>query len=132
MSVIGLRTVFELRGSDCLPQELHFRRYKSMIVSRTFGRSVWNKRELEAAIATFIARTAYKLRRKHLAASALSIFVSSSRFEENYYYNSARSQLMTASNLTTTLLKYALTLTQKLWRDDVEFAKTHSRLGETY
>lgn len=127
MGVVGLRTVFELRGWSCLPLELVPRRRKSLMVSRTFGRSVCNKRELEEAIASFTARAAYKLRREQLATSALSIFVSSSRFKENYYYNSARSNLLTASNHTPTLLEYALTLTQKLWRDDVEFAKAGVR-----
>lgn len=123
MGVMGLRTVFELRGWSCLPLDLYPRQRRSLMVSRTFGRSVLNKRELEEAVATFTARAAYKLRREHLTTSALSIFASSSRFKENYYYNSARSTLLTASNHTPTLLKYALTLTQKLWRDDVEFAK---------
>ncbi len=123
MGVVGLRLVFELRGWSCLPLDLSPRQRRSLMVSRTFGRSVLNKRELEEAVATFIARAAYKLRREHLTTSALSIFVSSSRFKENYYYNSAHSTLLTASNHTPTLLKYALTLTKKLWRDDVEFAK---------
>lgn len=88
---------------------------------------MWNKRELEEAIATFTAKATYKLRREQLSA-ALSVFASSSRFKDNYYYNSARSHLTTASNHTPTLLKYALLLTQELWRDDVEFAKAGVRL----
>lgn len=89
---------------------------------------MWDKRELEEVIATFTARAAYKLRREQLSAAALSVFVSSSRFKDNYYYNSARSHLTTASNHTPTLLKYALLLTQELWRDNVEFAKAGVRL----
>lgn len=128
MGVVGLRTVFELRGWSCLPLELHPRQRKSLMISRTFGRSVWDKRELEEAIATFTARAAYKLRREQLSAAALSVFASSSRFKDNYYYNSAQSNLLTASNHTPTLLEYALLLTQELWRDDVEFAKAGVRL----
>ena len=48
--------------------------------------------------------------------------------KENYYYNSAYSTLLTASNHTPTLLEYALLLTQKLWRDRVEFVKAGVRL----
>ncbi|MDZ4878992.1 MAG: Protein UmuC [Chroococcidiopsis cubana SAG 39.79] len=123
MGVVGLRTVFELRGSNCLPLELYPRRRKSMMVSRTFGRATRSRQELEEAIATFTASSARKLRREQLIAGALCVFVSSSRFKENFYYNSARSRLMTASNHTPTLLKSALALAQQLWRDDVEFAR---------
>ncbi|OWY64089.1 hypothetical protein B7486_49260 [cyanobacterium TDX16] len=123
MGVVGLRTVFELRGSSCLPLELLPRRRKSMMVSRTFGRATRSRHELEEAVATFTAKAAQKLRREGLVAGALCVFVSSSRFKENFYYNSARSRLMTASNHTPTLLKSALALTQQLWRDEIEFAK---------
>ncbi|WP_317112209.1 DUF4113 domain-containing protein [Chroococcidiopsis sp. SAG 2025] len=94
-----------------------------MMVSRTFGRATRSPHELEEAVATFTAKAARKLRREGLVAGALCVFVSSSRFKENFYYNSARSRLMTASNHTPTLLKSALALTQQLWRDEVEFAR---------
>ena len=81
MGVVGLRTVCELRGWSCLRLELHPRQRKSMMVSRTFGRSVLKKRELEEAVATFTSRAAYKLRKEHLTTGALSVFVSSSRFK---------------------------------------------------
>lgn len=123
MGMVGLRTVFELRGYCCLPLEVQARRRKSMTVSRTFGKPVWDLRELEEAVATFTARAAHKLRREHLATGALSVFVSSNRFKENYYYNAARSRILTTTNHTPTLIKYALLLMEKLWRSDVEFAK---------
>ncbi|MBV8884296.1 MAG: Y-family DNA polymerase [Chroococcidiopsidaceae cyanobacterium CP_BM_RX_35] len=123
MGVVGLRTVFELRGQSCLLLQLQRRQRKSLMVSRSFGRSVWEVSELKEAVATFAARAAWKLRGEHLAAGAVTVFVSSSRFKDNYYSNSTTSRLMTASNHTPTLLKYASMLTEKLWRDDIEFAK---------
>ncbi|MBV9389943.1 MAG: Y-family DNA polymerase [Chroococcidiopsidaceae cyanobacterium CP_BM_ER_R8_30] len=123
MGVVGLRLVFELRGISCLPVEVHSRPRKSCMVSRSFGKPVKYQRELEEAITTFTARAARKLRQEHLAAGALSVFANSSRFKENYYSKSASCHLLTATNHTPVLVRYALTIADKLWRDDVEFAK---------
>lgn len=100
MGIVGLRTVFELRGWSCLPLELSARQRKSMMVSRSFGQPVREICELKEAVATFAARATKKLRREHLAAGALTVFANSSRFRENPYYNSVHSRLMTPSNHT--------------------------------
>ncbi|MBV8884127.1 MAG: Y-family DNA polymerase [Chroococcidiopsidaceae cyanobacterium CP_BM_RX_35] len=123
MGVVGLRLVFELRGISCLPIESHSRPRQSCMVSRSFGRPVKCQRELEEAIATFTARAARKLRQEHLAAGALSVFANSSRFKDNYYSKSGSCHLLTATNHTPVLVRYALTIVSKLWRDNVEFAK---------
>jgi len=49
----------------------------------------------------------------------MTVFVHSSHFKDNYYRNSAKCQLWIASNHTPTLLKYAMPLAQKVWRDEV-------------
>lgn len=123
LSVVGLRTSLELRGYSCLHLQLQAPSRKSMIVSRSFGQPVYSLGELQEAIATFTAKAAHKLRRERLAAGMMTVFAHSSRFKENYYKNSARCQLWIASNHTPTLIKYALLLVEKVWREEVEFAK---------
>lgn len=123
LGVVGLRTVLELRGMSCLPLEQCPRPRKSVCVSRSFGRPVQQLTELKEAVATFTAKAATKLRREHLATGALTVFVRSNKFKENFFSASANCRLLTASNYTPTLLKHSLALVDKLWRKDVKFAK---------
>lgn len=94
-----------------------------MVVSRSFGQSVGSLQELQEAITTFTAKAAHKLRRERLAAGMMTVFAHSSRFKENYYRNSAKSQFWLTSNHTPTLLKYAMPLVEEIWREGIEFKK---------
>lgn len=123
LSVVGLRTSLELRGCHCLHLKLQAPPRKSMVVSRSLGLPVCRLQELQEAIATFTSKAAHKLRREGLAAGMMTVFAHSSRFKENYYSNSAKSQFWLASNHTPTLLKYAMPLVEKIWRQGVEFKK---------
>jgi DNA polymerase V len=123
LSVVGSRTVLELRGLSCLPLELEPRPRKSMVISRSFGRPVCNRIELEQALSTFTARAARKLRREGLAAGGVTIFASSNRFKEPYYSSSAKCQLWVACNHTPTLIQYVMPLISQIWKDGIEFKK---------
>lgn len=130
LSVVGLRTVLELRGMLCIPLAPKPPRRKTMVVSRSFGRRVEQLSELQEAVATFVAKAARKLRHEHLAAGRLTVFASSSRFGEHPYSASSSCYLDTASNFTPTLLRYAGGLAEKLWCDGVEFAKAGVMLSD--
>ncbi|HEY9845429.1 MAG TPA: Y-family DNA polymerase, partial [Candidatus Caenarcaniphilales bacterium] len=123
LSVVGLRTSLELRGCPCLHLELQAPPRKSMMVSRSFGQPVRSLQELQEAIATFTAKAAHKLRQERLVAGMITVFAHTSRFKENYYKNSAKCHLWIASNHTPTLLKYAMVLVKKIWKEEVEFKK---------
>lgn len=123
LSVVGLRTLLELRGMSCLPLSLAPPARQSLVVSRSFGRPVASLLHLQEAVATFTAKAARKLRREHLAAGVVSVFAHSSPHRDNYYSNSATARLFSESNHTPTLLKSVLPLAQSVWRAQVHFAK---------
>jgi DNA polymerase V len=50
------------------------------MASRSFGRPVETRQELEEAVATYTARAAEKMRRQALAATRLMVFVNTNRF----------------------------------------------------
>ena len=66
LTITGLRTVRELRGESCiaLDEFEDDNHQKSLSVTRSFGRKVSSLAELEAAVASFAARAATRLRRK--------------------------------------------------------------------
>ena len=61
---------------------------KSLVVSRMFGQPIEDIEQLKEAIATYAARAGEKLREQKLVAGAMSIFVTTSRFIKNKYFNS--------------------------------------------
>ncbi|MBC8122132.1 MAG: Y-family DNA polymerase [Gemmatimonadaceae bacterium] len=123
LSVVGLRTVLELRGIPCLPLQPVAPRRKQVCVSRSFGRSVHSREELGEAVATFAAMAVRKLRREGLALGEALVFASSSRFKDDPVSISAGCRLDTATNSTPVLLKYVRGLVEQLWQEGVAYAK---------
>jgi len=83
LTVRGLRLVWELRGTPCLPLEVFEKPRKGLCCSRSFDISVTSVEDLAEAVATHCARGGEKLRRQRLAASHLTVFISTSRFRQN-------------------------------------------------
>jgi DNA polymerase V len=83
LTIRGLRLVWELRGIPCMPLEVFEKPRKGLCCSRSFGRPVTTIEHLSEAVATHCARGGEKLRRQRLAASHLTVFISTSRFRQN-------------------------------------------------
>jgi DNA polymerase V len=91
LSVVGARVVMELRGIQTLPLDLNPPPRRSITCSRSFGQNVLESKVLREAVAVFLAQAAEKLRRHRLAAQAVTVFISTNRFNQlsDYYSNSA-------------------------------------------
>jgi len=83
LTIKGLRLVWELRGISCLPLEVFEQPRKGICCSRSFGRPVTTIEELSEAVAMHAVRGGEKLRRQRLAASHMTVFISTSRFRQN-------------------------------------------------
>ena len=88
MGIVGIRLLRELKGISCLPLELAPKPKKATCVSRSFRHPVKTLAQMKEAIATHITIAAFKLRRQKQTATAVSIFILTSRFKDNYYSNS--------------------------------------------
>jgi DNA polymerase V len=73
-SVVMERMVMELQGVPCIGLEHGTPDRKSIMASRSFGRPVETRHELEEAVAAYVARAAEKLRRQQLATANLTVF----------------------------------------------------------
>jgi DNA polymerase V len=80
MTVVGARTVLELRGVKCLPLVKSEQDRKSMANTRTFGTGISEYKDVKEAVACFTAALCQKLRAAGLAARSVSVFVSTDRF----------------------------------------------------
>lgn len=92
---------------------------KGLCCSRSFGRPVTTVEELGEAVATHAARGGEKLRRQHLAASHLTVLVSTSRFRQNpeeIYSGAASLRLPFPTSYTPALISTAKALLERVFR----------------
>jgi DNA polymerase V len=116
MTVVGLRTVWELRGISCLPWEEIPPTKKSITNSKSFGKQVTCFNELEEAISAYTVRTAEKLRAQGLVAGGLTVIIESHRdYVLGNYYNSASLTLPESTNYSPELIEHAKLLLKKLF-----------------
>ncbi|MHC4632367.1 MAG: Y-family DNA polymerase, partial [Planctomycetota bacterium] len=121
--VVGVRTVYELRGISCYPLEQNPPVKKSITVSRMFGKPVESIKELKEAIASYASRAGEKLRGQGLAAGVMTVYVTTSRFIENRYFNSHTVEFATATNDTIELIRNTCRCIDRLYRKGCAFKK---------
>lgn len=132
MGIVGVRIVQELRGIPCLTLELVPQPRKTCCVSRSFGRPVTELQDLREAIATHAARAAYKLRRDDLAASLLTVFIATNRFnqDEPYFRSATTIGLPYPTNNAIALTKTALRALAPLYQAGYRYQKAGIWLSE--
>ncbi len=121
--VTGVRTVYELRGIRCYELEHNPPARKSLVVSRMFGKPVDSIEQLKEAVASYVSRAGERLRSQKLAAGVMTVFVTTSRFIKNKYFNSCSVELEVPTNDTTELIRTALLSVEKLYRSNCLFKK---------
>lgn len=121
--VVGLRTVYELRGDVCYCLEQNPPTRKQVAVSRSFGEPVEDIEKLKEATAAFAVRAGEKLRQEKLFANLISVFAATSPFIKNKYFNSQTTAFEVATNDTTELIRAACLCVEKLYRKGCLFKK---------
>ncbi|MHC4110149.1 MAG: Y-family DNA polymerase [Planctomycetota bacterium] len=121
--VVGVRTVYELKGMSCYPLEQNPPVKKSIAVSRSFGKPVESIEGLKEAIATYCSRGGEKLRQHGLAAGLMTVYVTTSRFIKNKYFNSHTIDFPIATSDTMELVEGALLCIGRLYRRGFLFKK---------
>lgn len=118
LSVVGLRTLWELRGTSCMSLSMAPAPKKSLAVTRSFGRAIVEWPDLEQAIGAYATRAAEKLRRHGLVASAMQVFLQTNRFSkiDRQYVNQASFGIEATAD-TFALIKAATRAARHLWRD---------------
>ncbi len=91
MTVNGVRIARELRGQVCLGIKTESAPAKSLIRSRSFGRLVTDRADLEQAVSVHVHRAAEKLRQAGQVAHCLHVFVQTDRFRPLPQYMPANS-----------------------------------------
>lgn len=124
LTVMGLRTVLELRGTSCIPIEDSVAPARSIVCSRSFGRKVFSLEDLHEAAAAYTARAAEKLRMKKSAASFIEVMLIEFPFNEGFpATHIASMDIPTATSYTPELMGYAKALLSRIYRKGPAYRK---------
>jgi len=130
MGVTGVRLITELRGISCYPLEQSPPAKKSVTVSRTFKHGIKSLAELLEAVSTYATAGAEKLRKERAAAGVLTVYLLTSRFNEDYYHNSATINLPVRSNDTSELIHAARKGLREIYKSGYRYKKAGILLND--
>ncbi len=120
----GLKTVFELRGIECIKLMNELVPKKSITVSRSFGRILFEQKHLLQAVAFFMIRAAQKLRKEGCLASTVTVFIATSYYEgHNRYVNSVSYVLPVATAYTPDLLHAVEICLHRIFKQGYRYKK---------
>lgn len=126
MTINGLKTLLELRGTVCLPLDQSHDARDSITVSRLFGIKTTELRFMQEALASYTTRAAEKLRAQKMLAQHITVFVLGARHHESTnHFNSVSVSLPLATAYTPTLIHAAQTCLEKLF----EYGKIYKKVG---
>lgn len=124
-SVVLERTVRELRGISCLELEEVVPDKQQIMCSRSFGSLVYDRAELEEAVASYIGRAAEKLRAQDALAGALQVYIRTNIFkpEVPQYQKGLTLPLSEATSDTRLLVAWALRILKRIYRPGYGYHK---------
>jgi len=124
MGIVGLRLVMELRGVSCLNLEQCPPPKQTLTCSRAFGKLISTLAEMEEAVSVYTSRVAEKLRRERLAATVLTVCLTTNEFNEGPQYSNALTlTLPIATDSTADLIECALQGIRSIYRDGYRYKK---------
>ena len=120
----GVQTWLELNGIPVIDTSEVVRR-KTICTSRSFGDMVSDLASLKAAVASFSASCANKLRADGSAGKTVSVFLYSNRFREDLpqYNNTASVSLLLPTSDTMELTQAALRVLSAIFHPDILYKK---------
>ncbi len=130
LTVVGYRTVLELRGIPCVTFSETPPARKTYICSRAFGRPITSLKELKEAVSLHATRAGEKLRRDGLAAGQLEVFIATNPFSEGPSYSASRgARLGIATAYTPHLVAAALQLVEAVYREGYRYHRAGVTVG---
>jgi DNA polymerase V len=122
LNVRGLRTVKELRGELCMGLEVSDEPQQSIARTRSFGHTVRDYNQLEAAIATFAAQAAAMLRTQHETTETIMVFLRTPKRLEATG-SSTVVRLLQPTNSTGDIIAAALEGLERLYDSNLAYKK---------
>jgi DNA polymerase V len=121
MGIHGRQLVAELNGTSCFPLELEGRLPQSISVTRTFGEDTRDSAVVEAAIASFATRAAFKLRRSRQLTCRVSMFATTNKHKPGYATWSREAKFSQPTADTEVLIKSLARLFRDIYQSGISY-----------
>lgn len=130
LTVIGLRTVKELRGEPCLEIEEIPPTKKMVITSLSFERVTDDYEVLKEYVASFASKCAEKLRKQKARAGLLTLSISTNKFNPRVpqYKGSKTLQFLEPTNLSPEIIRLGLQALAELYKPSYKYKKANVTL----
>ena len=124
-SVVLERTVCELRGESCLDLQEVVPDKQQIMSSRSFGTLVYERADLEEAVASYIAKAAEKLRAQDSLAGGVQVYIRTNVFkpEVPQYQKRVTVPLPEATADTRVLTQWAIRILRRIYRPGFGYHK---------
>ena len=123
MGVNGVRLHAELSGTRAYGLEDGKKPPKSVIASRSFGRSTTSIHQLESAVATFAAQASARLRKFNQVTEVFGVYLRYADEDNRTKHSALSMRMLPASNNTSELTIAALQLLEKQYVEGVRYKK---------
>ncbi|MBW6516709.1 MAG: Y-family DNA polymerase [Candidatus Cloacimonetes bacterium] len=124
MTIVGLKTVEELRGNSCLNMELVNEPKKGIISSKSFGKSIDKIEDLHEAAASYCLNAVSKLRQQKSLARRLLLYLTTNPFKnEPQYANYRELKLSGYSAYPPDFIKIAGQILDNIYREGFRYKK---------
>ena len=123
--IVGLRTVLELNGQNCIPLEEMPNSKKSTAVTHSFGQPVETLAQLQEALSSYACRAGEKLRQSKLEAASMIVFFRTGIHDKRYPYRNwgTTVNFFSATNDSRELVNAARTVAENLFEPGYKLKK---------
>ncbi|MCA6392194.1 MAG: Y-family DNA polymerase [Cytophagales bacterium] len=125
LTVVGLKLVYELRGTPCFEIDTNPPAKKNICTSRSFGSPVTDLPVLLEAVSNYASRCAFKLREQQYVCAEMYVFLQTNPFDQNAPYRSFQEyiKLPMATNDTAELIRFASDAMRKMYVPGLKYKK---------
>lgn len=120
-----MNTIQELRGMDIFGGSIQFNEpsKKTISATRTFGSRVTKQHELESAVANFVTRASFRMRKNKKLARELFVFAQNSKHDRHRSYVRNHIKLPVPTDNTGTLIQSAIDALAEVFESGVSYKR---------
>lgn len=130
LTLVTLRTVWELKGIPALADEPEELIRKGILTSLGFSREVSDLPSLERAVTSYASNAVHKLLAQGSQTSCVTVFIQTHRFREDYHHRSSTKRLSCSTSYLPDIVSAALELLHRLYEPDRLYSKVGVYLSE--
>ena len=123
LGVVGERIVYELNGVSCLHLEEIAPR-KNILSSKSFGKNVTAKSDLQEAVTNYAVRACEKMRKQKTLAQAIHVYIRTNPFSNKPQYCAGNAiSFASPTDNVAEILKSALKILEQIYQKNYEYKK---------